>query len=181
MVDVNTSSARILLKMRSFCPDHRSVAQIYMDTGLIRPYSVIQWRCQWSGLRGWPSHNMCSRPHLTVKPAKVWAKLAQSRFREKLSPASRIKGKRGEQISWKTVSHERGPRNYRHFAKNRALGRHVREISEMGGKKLGSNMRLRYIRFRDIHDHYIYGVHCSVHSVEEQWDVILFCCYKSVG
>ena len=117
-----------------------SVARIYMDTGLIRPYSVIQWRCQWSAFRGWPSHSMCSRSHFTGKP-----RLAQSRFRGKLSPASRIKGIRDEQISRKTVSRERGPRNYSDFAKKRSLGRHVREISEMGGQKMGSNMRPRYI------------------------------------
>ena len=90
-----------------------------------------------------------------------YARLAQSRFRGKLSPVSRIKGIRGEQISRKTVSREQGPRNYRDFAKNRTLGRHVREISEMGGQKMGSNMRPRYIRFRDIHDRDISGLHCN--------------------
>ena len=127
-----------------------------MDTGLIRPYSVIQWRCQWSAFCGWPSHSMCSRPHFTGKPD--WPR---ADFAEKLSPATRIKGMRVEQISWKTVSRERGPRNYRDFAKNRTLGRHVREISEMGCQKMGSNMRPRYIRFRDMHDRDISGLHCS--------------------
>ena len=79
---------------------------------------------------------------------------------EQISPASRIKGIRGEQISRKTVSRERGPRNYRYFTKNRTLGRQVREISEMGGQKMGSNMRPRYMRFRDIHDRDISGLHC---------------------
>ena len=117
---------------------------------------VIQWRCQWSVFRAWPSHSMCSRPHFTGKPN--WPR---ADFAKKLSPASRIKGNRSEQILQKTVSREEGPRNYRDFAKNRALGRHVREISEMGGQKMGSNMRPRYIRFRDIHDHDISGVHCT--------------------
>ena len=105
MSDVNTSSATILLKMRTSCPDHRSVARVYMDTGLIRPYSVIQWRCQWSAFRGWPSHSMCSRPHLTGKPdwpradfaknglLRVRSKVtAVSRFCEKLSPANWVQG-----------------------------------------------------------------------------------------
>ena len=52
MADVNTFSATILLKMHLSCPDQRSVARIYMDTGLIKLYSVIQWRCQWSAFRG---------------------------------------------------------------------------------------------------------------------------------
>ena len=95
-------------------------------------------------------------------PARISqvSQIGPEQIRGKLSPASRIKGIRGEQISRKTVSHERGPRNYREFAKNRTLGRHVREISEMGGQKMGSNMRPRYIRFRDIHDRDISGLHC---------------------
>ena len=76
-----------------------------MDTGLIRPYSVIQWRCQWSAFRGWPSHSMCSRPHFTGKPDWPRADFAEncllragskasavSRFREKLSPANGVQG-----------------------------------------------------------------------------------------
>ena len=76
-----------------------------MDTGLIRPYSVIQWRCQWSAFRGWPSHSMCSRPHFTGKPDCPRADFAEncllragskasavSRFREKLSPANGVQG-----------------------------------------------------------------------------------------
>ena len=84
-----------------------------MDTGLIRPYSVIQWRCQWSAFCGWPSHSMCSRPHFTGKPAD-WSRAdfaencllragskasSVSRFREKLSPANRVQGITA--ISWK--------------------------------------------------------------------------------
>ena len=73
-----------------------------MDTGLIRPYSVIQWRCQWSAFRGWPSHSMCSRPHFTGKPdwpraenclMRAGSKAsAVSRFHEKLSPANGVQG-----------------------------------------------------------------------------------------
>ena len=98
-------STTILLKMLLFCPDQWSVAGIYMDTGLIRPYSVIQWRCQWSAFRGWPLHSMCSRPHLTGKPDWPRADLAKifllragskvttvSRFCEKLSPANGVQG-----------------------------------------------------------------------------------------
>ena len=105
-------------------------------TGLITLFSVMQWRCQWSAFCGWPSHSMCSHPHFD--------RLAQSRFRKKLSPSSLIKGSCGEQISRKTVSRERGPRNYGDFAKNHALGRQVHEISGMGGQKMGSDMQLIY-------------------------------------
>ena len=105
MVDVNTLSGTILLKLRSSCPDQQSVARIYMDTGLIRPYSVIQWRWQWSAFRGWPSHSMCSRPHFTGKPDWPRADFTEncllqarskasavSRFREKLSHANGVQG-----------------------------------------------------------------------------------------
>ena len=76
-----------------------------MDTELIRPYSVIQWRCQWFAFCGWPSHSMCSRPHFTGKPDWPRADFAEnclpragskaspvSRFREKLSPANGVQG-----------------------------------------------------------------------------------------
>ena len=86
---------------------------------------------------------MCSSPHWQV---------GQSWFREKLSPANRNKGYRGEQISRKIVSRELGQRCYRDFAKNIAL---------LGAKKMGSNMRPRYIQFRDIHDRDISGLHCT--------------------
>ena len=124
-----------------------------MDTGLIRPYSVIQWRCQWSAFRGWPSHSMCSRPHFTGKPDWPRADFAENCLLRAGSKASAV-----SRFSRKTVSRERGPRNYRDFAKNRTLVCHVRE---MGGQKMGSNMRPRYIRFRDIHDRDISGLHCS--------------------
>ena len=134
-----------------------------MDTGLIRPYSVIQWRCQWSVFRGWPSHSMCSRPHFTGKPDWPRADFAENcllRAGSKASAVSRFR--------------KRGPRNYRDFAKNRTLGRYVREISQMGGQKMGSNMRRRYIRFRDIHDRDISGLHCIV----EKYRITLHCLWK---
>ena len=60
-----------------------------MDTGLIRPYSVIQWRCQWSAFRGWPSHSMCSRPHFTGKPDWPRADFAENCL---LPPANGVQG-----------------------------------------------------------------------------------------
>ena len=76
-----------------------------MDTGLIRPYSVIQWRCQWSTFCGWPAHSMCSCPHFTGKPdwpradfmenclLRAGSKAsAVSRFRQKLSPMNGVQG-----------------------------------------------------------------------------------------
>ena len=84
------------------------------------------------------------QPALTGRPELIPRKIisgepgtkviAVSRFREKLSPANWVQGV------------------YRDFAKNIAL---------LGAKKMGSNMRPRYIQFRDIHDRDISGLHCS--------------------
>ena len=95
---------------------------------------------------------MCSSPHWQV---------GSSWFREKLSPANRNKGYRGEQISWKFVSRELNARSYRDFAKNIALlGATTAKFAKSVGKKMGSNMRPRYIQFRDIHDRDISDLHC---------------------
>ena len=56
-----------------------------------------------------------------------------SRFRQKLSPANWVQG----------VT---------------AISRKMPRL--LGAKKMGSNMRPRYIQFRDIHDRDISGVHC---------------------
>ena len=88
--------------------------------------------------------------------------VGSSWFREKLSPANRNKGYRGEQISRKIVSRELNARSYRDFAKNIALlGATSAKFAKSVGKKMGSNMRLQYIQFRDIHDRDISGLHCT--------------------
>ena len=95
---------------------------------------------------------MCSSPHWQV---------GSSWFRKKLSPANRNKGYRSEQISRKIVSRELNARSYRDFAKNIALlGATSAKFAKSVGKKMGSNMRPRYIQFRDIHDRDISGLHC---------------------
>ena len=95
---------------------------------------------------------MCSRPHFTGKPDWPRADFAEncllqagskasavSRFREKLSAANGVQG-----IT--------------------AISRKIALLgvmsAKLAAKKLGSNMRPRYIRFRDIHDHDISGLHC---------------------
>ena len=99
---------------------------------------------------------MCSSPHWQV---------GLSWFREKLSPANRNKGYRGEQISQKFVSREFNARSYCDFAKNIALlGATFAKFAKSVGKKMGSNMRPRYIQFRDIHDRDISGLHCIAHE-----------------
>ena len=83
------------------------------------------------------------QPALTGRPELIYQKIvssepgtkaiAVSRFHEILSPANWVQGVTA--ISRK-ISHSWAP------------------------KKLGSNMRPRYIQFRDIHHHDISGVHC---------------------
>ena len=74
---------------------------------------TLQWRCQWSALRPWPSHSMCSNPHWQVgqSPGRSWfheiltrangnkGDITVSRFREKLFPANWVQ--RVTTISWK--------------------------------------------------------------------------------
>ena len=97
---------------------------------------------------------MCSSPHWQV---------GSSWFSEKLSPVNRNKCYRGEQILRKIVSRELNARSYRDFAKNIALlGTTSAKFAKSVGKKMGSNMRPRYIQFRNIHYRDISGLHCIV-------------------
>ena len=71
--------------------------------------------------------------------------IAVSRFREKLSPANWVQGVTA--IS--------------------------RKISRSWAPKMGSNMRPRYIQFRDIRDRDISGLHCTWPNVDRDLDGIL--------
>ena len=80
---------------------------------------------------------MCSSPH--------W-QIGSSWFSEKLSPANRNKGYCGEQISRKIVSRELNARSCGDFARIIALlGTTSAKFAKLVGKKMGSNMRPRYI------------------------------------
>ena len=85
---------------------------------------------------------MCSSPHWQV---------GLSWFREKLSPANR----------------EQRLSRWADFAKNclpwigsKELPRFREKYRALGRQKMGSNMRPRYIQFRDIRDRDISGLHC---------------------
>ena len=86
---------------------------------------------------------MCSSPHWQV---------GLSWFREKLSPANR----------------EQRLSRWADFAKNclprigsKELPRFREKYRALGRQKMGSNMRPRYIQFRDIRDRDISGLHCT--------------------
>ena len=88
---------------------------------------------------------MCSSPHWQV---------GLSWFREKLSPANR----------------EQRLSRWADFAKNclprigsKELPRFREKYRALGRQKMGSNMRPRYIQFRDIRDRDISGLHCIMH------------------
>ena len=85
------------------------------------------------------------QPALTGRPELISRKIVSGESRTKAIAVSRFREK--------FVSRELGPRCYRDFAKNIAL---------LGAKKMGSNMRPRYIQFRDIHDRDISGLHCII-------------------
>ena len=88
---------------------------------------------------------MCSSPHWQV---------GLSWFREKLSPANR----------------EQRLSRWADFAKNclprigsKELPRFREKYRALGRQKMGSNIRPRYIQFRDIRDRDISGLHCTMH------------------
>ena len=137
-----------------WCKQRGQAATIWFKALLMPRLAVcsrdLHWH--WINWSGCPSHSMCSSPHWQV---------GSSWFRAKLSPENRNKGYRGEQISRKIVSRELNARSYRDFVKNIVLlGATSAKFAKSVGKKIGSNMRPRYIQFRDIHDRDISGLHC---------------------
>ena len=87
---------------------------------------------------------MCSSPHWQV---------GQSWFREKLSPANRE-----QRLSrWADFAKNCLPR-----IRSKVLPRFREKYRALGRQKMGSNMRPRYIQFRDIHDRDISGLHCTL-------------------
>ena len=85
---------------------------------------------------------MCSSPHWQVG----W-----SWFRKKLSPADRAQ----RRSRWANFANNCLPR-----IGSKELPRFREKYRVLGRQKMGSNMRPRYIQFRDIHDRDISGVHC---------------------
>ena len=120
----------------------------------------------------------------------TWLPIAQHVFQPELTG-------RLELISRKIVSSDQEQRlsRWADFAKNclpwiecKELPRFSRKISrpwapckirEIGGQKMGSNMRPRYIQFRDMHDRDISGLHCIwfmyylVQNLESDWISVL--------
>ena len=96
---------------------------------------------------------MCSSPHWQV---------GLSWFREKLSPANR----------------EQRLSRWADFAKNclprigsKELPRFREKYHALERQKMGSNMRPRYIQFRDIRDRDISGLHCN-------WQFFILCDFE---
>ena len=122
---------------------------------------LSQWWTRWGGCK-----QRGQTTTIWLKALLIHWQVGSSWFGEKLSPANRNKGYRGEQISRKIVSRELNARSYRDFAKNIALlGATFAKFAKSVGKKMGSNMRPQYIQFCDIHDRDISGLHCTtLHS-----------------
>ena len=54
--------------------------------------------------------------------------------------------------------------------RSKELPRFHEKYRALGRQKMGSNMRPRYIQFRDIHDRDISGVHCTGKMTHSYWD-----------
>ena len=90
---------------------------------------------------------MCSSPHWQV---------GLSWFREKLSPANRE-----QRLSrWADLAKNCLPR-----IGSKELPRFREKYRALGRQKMGSNMRPRYIQFRDIRDRIISGLHCNQSAI----------------
>ena len=150
------------------CKKHGQTATIWLKALLMPRLAVCSRDLHWHWIN-WTL--LCDTMEVSMLRLE-WLPIAQHVFQpaltgrlelisRKLSPANRNKGYRSEQISRKIVSRELNARSYRDFPKNIALlGATSAKFAKSVGKKMGSNMRPRYIQFRDIHDRDISGLHC---------------------
>ena len=101
----------------------------------------------------------------------AWLPIAQHVFQpaltDRLELISRkiVSSEHEQRLSWWADFTKLNARSYRDFAKNIALlGATSAKFAKSVGKTMGSNMRPRYIQFRDIHDRDILGLHCNKYS-----------------
>ena len=100
----------------------------------------------------WPIAQHVFQPALTGRLELISRKIVSSEQEQRLSRWADFAKNCLPRIECKELP--------RFCEKYRTLGRHVCKIREIGGQKMGSNMRPRYIQFRDIHDRDISGLHC---------------------
>ena len=150
------------------CKQHGQTATIQLKTWFMPRLAVCSRDLHWHWINWTP---LCDTMEVSMLRL-AWLPIAQHVFQPVLTG-------RLELISRKINSSEREQwrSGWADFAKNclpwigckelpqlrakyRALGCHVCQIREIGWQKMGSNMRPRYIQFRDIHDRDILGVHC---------------------
>ena len=99
---------------------------------------------------------MCSSPHWQV---------GLSWFREKLSPANRE-----QRLSrWADFTKNCLPR-----IRSKEIPRFREKYHALGRQKMGSNMRPRYIQFRDIRDRDISGLHCTLFETIPETCIVEF-------
>ena len=109
---------------------------------------------------------MCSSPHWQV---------GSSWFREKLSPANRNKRPGTKAIAVSRFREKLSPANWMQgFTTisrkiSRSWAPRLQNSRNRWAKKMGSNMRPRYIQFRDMHDRDISGLHCITTRIKGCW------------
>ena len=155
------------------CKQRSQTATIWLKALLMPRLAVCSRNLHWHWIN-WTL--LCDTMEVSMLRL-AWLPIAQHVFQPALTG-------RLELISQKIVSSEQEQRLSRWavFVKNcllrieckelprfrekyRALGRHVCKIREIGGQKLGYNMRPRYIQFRDINDRDKSGLHCIVDKI----------------
>ena len=96
------------------------------------------------------------QPALTGRLQLIWRKIVSSEQEQRLSRWADFAKNCLLRIECKEL-----PRFREKIA---LLGATTAKFAKSVGKKMGSNMRPRYIQFRDIHDRDISGLHCSSSS-----------------
>ena len=133
------------------CKQRGQTATIWLKASLMPRLAVCSRDLHWHWINWTP---LCDTMEVSMLHL-AWLPIAQHVFQPALTG-------RLELISRKIVSRELNARSYRDFAKNFALlGATSAKFAKSVGKKMGSNMRPRYIQFPDIHDRDISGLYCN--------------------
>ena len=154
------------------CKQRGQTATIWLKTSFMPWLAVCSYDLHWHWIN-WTL--LCDTMEVSMLRL-AWQTIPQHVFQPSLTG-------RLELISRQIVSREPRLSRWADFATNclprigskvlpwfrekyRALGRH----------KMGSNMRPRYVQFRDMHDRDISGVHCNMLLCARIWLVLARCC-----
>ena len=168
------------------CKQHGQTATISLKVLLVPRLAVCSRDLHWH----WINYTLLCDTMEVSMLRLAWLPIPQHVFQPaltgRLELISRkiVSSEQEQRLSWwadftKTVSRELNARSYRDFVKNIALlGATSAKFAKSVAKKMGSNMRPRYIQFRDIHDRDISGLHCI--SIANALEILQSCTKPSI-